>query len=204
MLVDMKQEATQRTKRKTLTSILYASMLLATAAPSTAQTLQPVGSEIVFTTQQLGVPVEGRFGKFSAQITLDPKAPERGSVMFDIDTGSVRFGAAELDGEVVKTGWLSSARFPQAVFKSSAIKAVAVDRFEVSGKLSIKGSERDVRVPVTLLRQGAGGSGGTATGSFTINRLDFKIGEAEWADTSLLAGEVVVRFKLVLSGLPAP
>ena len=173
-------------------------------AAASAQTLQAAGSEIVFTTKQLGVPVEGRFGKFNAQVTLDPKAPERGLVMFDIDTGSVRFGAAELDGEVVKPGWLSSARFPQALFKSSAIKAVAADRFEVSGKLSIKGSERDVRVPVTLVRQGAGGSGGTATGSFTINRLDFKIGEAEWADTSLLAGDVVVRFKLVLSGLPAP
>ena len=41
----------------------------------------------------------------------------------------------------------------------------------------------------------------TATGTFTIKRLEFKVGEAEWADTSLLANDVQVRFKLVLSGL---
>ena len=36
-----------------------------------------------------------------------------------------------------------------------------------------------------------------------IKRLAFKIGDGEWADTSMVADEVQVRFKLVLSGLPA-
>ena len=57
------------------------------------------GSEIAFTTKQMGVPVDGKFGKFTAQIALDPKKPETGSVAFAIDTGSARFGTAELDAE---------------------------------------------------------------------------------------------------------
>jgi polyisoprenoid-binding protein YceI len=173
------------------------------AGAALAQTVQPTGSEIVFVTRQLGAPVEGRFTRFTAQLALDPKAPERGNVRLAIDTASARFGTAELDGEVVRPGWLSSAAFPQAVFQSSAIRATGADRFEIAGRLAIKGSERDVVVPVTLTRQ-PGGTSGTATGSFTLKRLDFKIGEAEWADTSLLANEVQVRFKLALSGLPAP
>ena len=170
--------------------------------PAMAQVLvKPTGSEIAFTTRQMGVPVEGRFGRFTAQLALDPKAPDVGKVSLAIDTASARFGSAELDVEVVKPGWLSSAMFPQAVFTSSRIKATGPGRFEVTGKLAIKGSEREIVVPVSLQQQG---SAGTATGTFTVKRLDYKIGEAEWADTSLLAGDVIVRFKLALTGLPPP
>ena len=167
------------------------------AQPKPAQ-LVAAGSEIGFTTKQMGVPVDGKFGKFSAQIALDPKKPETGSVAFAIDTGSARFGSAELDAEVPKTTWLNVPKFPQATFQSSAVKAAGPGKFEVAGKLSIKGSVRDVVVPVAVT-QSAGTS--TASGAFTIKRLDFKVGEAEWADTSMLANDIQVRFKLVLTGL---
>jgi polyisoprenoid-binding protein YceI len=188
---------------RTLYSLTLAVALLAAAIdPIHAQpmpaTLVAAGSEIAFTTRQMGVPVEGKFGSFSAQIALDPKKPETGSVAFRIDTGSARFGSAELDAEVPKPTWLSVARFPQASFQSSAIKAAGPGKFEVAGKLTIKGSVRDLVVPVQVA-QAAGNS--TASGSFTIKRLDFKVGEAEWADTSMLANDVPVRFKLVLTGI---
>jgi polyisoprenoid-binding protein YceI len=188
---------------RTLYSLTLAVALLAAAIdPIHAQpmpaTLVAAGSEIAFTTRQMGVPVEGKFGSFSAQIALDPKKPETGSVAFRIDTGSARFGSAELDAEVPKPTWLSVARFPQASFQSSAIKAAGPGKFEVAGKLTIKGSVRDLVVPVQVA-QAAGNS--TASGSFTIKRLDFKVGEAEWADTSMLANDVQVRVKLVLTGI---
>jgi len=191
------------TTRFTLTLAL--ALLAAAALPAMAQQKLPApaqlvaaGSEIAFVTRQMGVPVEGKFGKFSAQIALDPKKPETGSVSFTIDTGSARFGSAELDAEVPKATWLNVPKFPQATFQSTAVKAAGPGRFEVAGKLSIKGSVRDIVVPVALT-QAAGTS--TASGAFTIKRLDFKVGEAEWADTSMLANDIQVRFKLVLTGL---
>ncbi|MDP3612481.1 MAG: YceI family protein, partial [Rubrivivax sp.] len=129
---------------------------------------------------------------------LDPKKPEAGSVAFTIDTGSARFGSAELDAEVPKATWLNAAKFPQATFQSSAIKAAGAGKFEVTGKLSIKGSVRDVTVPVQVVQSG---NTSTASGTFGIKRLEFKVGEAEWSDTSMLANDIQVRFKLVLSGL---
>jgi polyisoprenoid-binding protein YceI len=182
----------------TLALALGAAVALpASAQPKPAQ-LQAAASEIAFTTKQMGVPVEGKFGKFDAQITLDPKKPESGSVALTIDTGSARFGSAELDAEVPKAPWLDTAKFPQARFQSSAIKAAGPGRFEVTGKLAIKGSTHDVVVPVQLSQAGANS---TASGSFTIKRLEFKVGEGEWADTSMVANDVVVRFKLTLTGL---
>jgi len=169
------------------------------AQGSTAQ-LVPAQSELAFTTRQMGVPVEGKFSKFSAQIALDPRKPEAGSVSFVIDTGSARFGAPEVDGELPKPTWLSAAKFPQASFQSSSIKAAGPGKFEVAGKLTIKGVTQELTVPVQLAQNGAAS---TATGSFTLKRLAFKIGEGEWADTSMVANDVVVRFKLALTGLAA-
>ena len=194
------------TPHKLLALTLSTALLGAIAQPAAAQAkpavLMSAGSEIGFTTKQMGVPVDGKFSAFRAQVALDPKKPETGSVSFSIDTGSARFGSAELDAEVPKPTWLSVARFPQATFQSSSIKAAGPGRFEVAGKLTIKGSVRDITVPVQLAQSGAGTAAtSTATGAFTIKRLEFKVGEAEWADTSLLANDVQVRFKLVLSGL---
>ena len=186
--------------KKTISTALVIALTAITLPLAHAQSAQllPAGSEISFTTRQMGVPVEGKFGKFSAAISLDPKAPQTGSVAFSIDTGSARFGSPELDAEVPKTTWLNVAKFPQASFQSNAIKSTAPGKFEVSGKLNIKGSARDLVVPVQLTQTGGNS---TATGSFTIKRLEFKVGEAEWADTSLLANDVTIKFKLQLAGL---
>lgn len=195
------EEPFRMTARTLFTLTLAAALLAAIAQPAAAQPkpaqLQP-GSEIAFTTKQLGVPVEGKFTKFTAQITLDPKKPEGGSVAFSIDTGSARFGTAELDAEVPKATWLNVPKFPQATFQSSAIKAAGPGRFEVAGKLTIKGVAQNVTVPVQLAQAGASS---TASGSFAIKRLAFKVGEGEWTDTSMLADDVQVRFKLQLAGL---
>lgn len=186
-----------------MTRAFVAAALLLAAAPATfaqpAAQLVPASSEIAFTTRQMGVPVEGKFGRFTASIALDPKQPQTGRVAFTIDTASARFGSAELDGEVGKPVWLNVAKFPQASFQSTAVKATGAGRFEVAGRLTIKGAAQDIVVPVAVTQSGGTS---TATGSFTIRRLDFKVGEGEWTDTSMLANDVAVKFKLALTGLP--
>lgn len=183
---------------KTTLFTLAIALASAAAIPAFAQTVVPAQSEIAFVSKQMGVPVEGKFKKWTAQIAFDPKQPAAGKVGFTIDTGSASFGAAETDAEVPKAVWFNVARFPTASFQSTAIKAAGAGKYEVAGKLTIKGSTQDVVVPVSLA---ATGGSTTATGAFTIKRLDFKIGEGEWADTSMVANDVQVKFKLVLTGM---
>lgn len=174
--------------------LITAALLGVFAATAQAQTVVKAGSEIGFTSRQMGVPVDGRFTQWDATITFDPKAPAAGSVRFSIATGSASFGATETETEVKKSAWFDVAAFPQARFESSAIRAVGPGRFDVAGQLDIKGRKRDIVVPVTL-------AGNVASGSFTIQRLAFGIGSGEWTDTSMVADEVQVRFKLQLAGL---
>ncbi len=180
---------------------LLALALQAAPALALAQSpakLVPAQSEVAFVTKQMGVPVDGRFKKFDAQISLDPKNPAAGSVAISIDTGSASLGVPESDAEMPKDIWFNVAKFPQATFKSTAIKGLGNGKFEVAGKLDIKGNTRDVVVPVQITQSGASS---TATGSFVIKRLDFKIGEEEWTDTTVVANDVTVKFKLALTGL---
>ena len=177
--------------------LIFAAALTLTG-PVLAQQVIPAQSDISFVSKQMGVPVEGRFKQWTAQFSFDPRKPEAGRVGFTIQTGSASFGAAETDAEVPKAAWFNAAKFPQASFQSESIKALGGGKFEVRGKLSIKGATQDAVVPVSLTQSG---SVGTAVGSFTIKRLDFKIGDGEWADTSMVANDVQVKFKLALSGL---
>jgi len=156
-------------------------------------------SEIGFTAKQLGVPLAGRFKRFTVQSNFNPKAPQTSQIAFAIDLGSVAINA-ETDGELAKPDWFNTGKFPQATFTSTAIKGLGAGKFEVAGKLAIKGIARDVVVPVQLAQ--AGGNS-TASGSFTLKRLDHKVGDGDWADTSIVANEVQVKFKIVLQGVPA-
>jgi polyisoprenoid-binding protein YceI len=180
------------------TAALFAAAQTAPALAQAPAKLVAAQSEVSFVTKQMGVPVDGRFKKFDAQINFDPKKPETGSVAFSIDTGSASLGVPESDAEMPKDIWFNVAKFPQASFKSTSIKGLGGGKFEVAGKLAIKGSTRDLVVPVQIAQSGANS---TATGSFAIKRLDFKIGEAEWADTTVVANDVTVKFKLALTGL---
>ncbi len=168
------------------------------------QKLVPAQSEIAFTSKQMGVPVDGKFKKFDAQVAFDPKKPEAAKIGFSIDLASASLGAPETEAELVKPEWFGTKLFPQATFASSAVKAAGPGKFEVAGKLTIKGASQDVLVPVVLAQTGGGGAlTTTASGMFVIKRLDFRIGDGDWKDTSMVANDVQVRFKLVLSGVGA-
>src|SRR5215470_507175 len=125
-----------RTMSKTLYSLTVALALAAGIAQAQAQSVDPAASELVFVTRQMGVPVEGRFQKWSAQVALDPRKPEAGQVVLRIQMDSVAFGAPEVTAEAQRTVWLDTARFPQAVFQSSAIRNTGSGRYEMTGKLT--------------------------------------------------------------------
>lgn len=169
------------------------------AGGARAQTVDPAASELVFVTRQMGVPVEGRFQRWSAQVALDPRKPEAGHVVLRIETDSVSFAAPEVTAEAQRAVWLDTAKYPQAEFRSSGIRATGDGRFDLTGRLTLKGESHDITVPVALTHSG---SHGTAVGQFTVKRSDFRVGAGEWADPSLVAYEVRVRFRIALSGLP--
>ncbi|MFM7800828.1 MAG: YceI family protein [Limnohabitans sp.] len=171
---------------------------LGSSAAIAQQKLETAQSEIVFVSKQMGVPVEGRFKAFDAQIDFDPAKPDKAKINFSVDMASATLGHKETDIELQKTDWFSTAKFAKAGFQSSVIKKTASAKYEINGKLSIKGLTQDIVVPVSLTQTGGLT---TAVGSFAIKRLGFKVGDNEWSDTSMVADDVQVKFKFVLTGV---
>lgn len=178
-------------------SLAMAGALLSLPAQA-QQKLVPAQSAISFASKQMGVSVDGHFKKFDAQIAFDPARLDASKIAFAIDMGSATLGAPESDAELPKANWFNVPKFPQATFQSGAVRQLSPGKYEVAGKLSIKGNVRDIVVPVALSQAGALTM---ASGAFAIKRLAFKIGENEWADTSMVADDVQVKFKLALTGV---
>jgi len=177
---------------------VFAAAVMLAASAGAQQKLLHAQSEINFTVKQMGVPLDGKFSKFDAEVVFDSKKPEAGKIAFTIDLGSASVGDAETSKELKKPDWFNQTKFPTATFSSSSIKAVGPGKLEVAGALTIKGNSKPVVVPVILTPSASGVR--TAQGSFTIKRVDFKVGEGDWADLSIVANDVTVKFKLALTG----
>jgi polyisoprenoid-binding protein YceI len=93
----------------------------------------------------------------------------------------------------VTKSWFNTAAFPKAQFVSKRIQQTAPNQYEVLGTLSIKGQSRDVKFPMKHTPQG---KEGLLTGSFTLQRADYRIGEGMWAKFDVVANDIQVNFSI--------
>ena len=154
----------------------------------------PAKSSVSAVFKQMNVPVEGKFKKFNAQIDFNEAQPETSRASVEIEIPSFDLGDPEFNSEVLKKEWFNAARFPKASFVSSAIKTGANGKFDVTGKLTIKGKTADVSFPLSVKKVGANR---VFEGALPIKRLAFEIGEGEWKDTGMVADEVTIKFRVV-------
>lgn len=158
--------------------------------------LQPAKSSIGFISKQMGVPVNGKFGRFAAQIAFDPTKPADGRARIEIDMASIDAGSEDANEEVKGKDWFNIKQFPTAKFESAGIKDSGSGRYDASGKLTIKNVTRNVNVPFTVKIEG---ETALVEGAIRISRKQFGIGTGEWADESTVADEVQLQFKLLVA-----
>lgn len=155
--------------------------------------VQPDKSAINFVYKQMNVAVDGKFKRFSSQLSFDPAKPTAAKTSFDVELASIDTGAPEGDEEVAGKPWFNTKVFPSAKFVSTSVKALGNNKYEVAGQLNIKGKVQDVVVPATFTTQG---KSGIFEGSFTIRRADFSIGEGSWAKFDIVANDVLIKFRI--------
>ena len=170
---------------------LAAGLLLAATALAADGDLDAAHSTIVATFRQENVPVDAPFRKFSGTIHYDAANPTAASAVLSVDTGSFDIGDESYNAEVRKPAWFDSAHFPQATFRSTAIKAGAAGHFDATGTLTIKGKAQTITVAVTVLRSGKAEA---YDGAFDLSRKAFGVGDPSWGD--VIDDKVHVRFHL--------
>lgn len=156
-------------------------------------------STLSFNYKQMGVPMEGRFRRFEAHIAFDPAKPDVAHAQLEVALANIDAGSGEADEALVGKSWFSANTYPSARFVSTSIKTLIGNRYEVRGKLTIKGKTLDVSAPFTFKSEG---TSGIFDGVFVLKRLDYAIGEGAWADVSSVANEVRIRFHLTAVAAP--
>jgi len=179
-----------QTIRTAVAAILAGTALVAGAA---ALKTDVAHSSVTATFKQMNVPVESPFKKFTAAIDYDAAHPEKATARVDIDTASFDIGQADYNKEIAKKEWFNSAQFPKATFVSTAIKPAGAGKLTVAGNLTVKGKTAAVTFPLTVKTEGGKQ---VFEGQLPIKRLTYNIGEGEWKDTSMVADDVVIKFRV--------
>jgi polyisoprenoid-binding protein YceI len=143
--------------------------------------------------KQLGVPVMAQFKKFSGQVELDIKQLSAAKGTIDIDVSSFDLGDPAYNQEVAKKEWFDAKTYPKATFQLSSVTQTAPNKYQASGNLIIKNKTAAINFPVEIKQDG---KRQMFEGQVPIKRLQFSIGEGEWKDTSIVADDVLIKFKV--------
>ena len=183
---------------RTLATLLAFGLLLPTASYAVQyDKVDTARSSIRFVPVLMGTKTEGGFKKFTAQIRFDPEKPAQAHAKAEVNLQSFDIGFDEATDEALGPNWFDVKRTPKATFVSTQVKALGPDKFELNGNLTIRNQTKPVHFPVTLTRE----ANGTARldGSLVIKRLEFGLGQGQWAGTGTVANDVTVQLKLFLS-----
>jgi polyisoprenoid-binding protein YceI len=120
----------------------------------------------------------GKFQDFSGTIKVDRAKPENSSVEFTVQVASIFTNEPKRDEHLKSPDFFDAATHPTITFKSTSVKPVGKDVYEVTGPLTMRGVTKVVTLPVTFLGEGKDPWGTEKMGfetSTTLNRKDFGI-----------------------------
>ena len=136
--------------------------------------VDPAESKINFSIQGIFGTVHGHFSGLQATIHFNEKDLSKSSLSAYVQAKTVSTGISLRNRDLRnKEEWLNTEKYPTISFKSEKIEKTAIG-YRVIGKLTIKGIERVVEIPFTFIGKA---STGIFKGSFTIQRLDYKLGK---------------------------
>jgi polyisoprenoid-binding protein YceI len=165
------------------------------AGPADPWTIDPRASALSFSVAQVGSIVSGKFPNWTGEIVLDPASLAAARIDIRIETRPVTTNNRDVDSLMKGPNFLDVQKFPEARFVSTSI-AGSGERYEARGKLTLRDVTRDAMLPFTLAITDDPAQPGrlraTARGRLIIKRLDFGVGQNEWASTGQVANEVTI------------
>jgi polyisoprenoid-binding protein YceI len=179
---------------------LMLSPLPSLAGPQDAWTVDAKTSALTFSVAQVGSIVSGRFPAWTGEIVLDPSSLASARIDIKIDTRPVSTNNRDVDSLMKGPNFLDVQKFAEARFVATSISGSG-ERYEARGKLTIRDVTRDAVLPFTLTITDDPSQPGrvraTARGRIILKRLDYGVGQNEWAATGQVANEVTVDLNVV-------
>ena len=122
-----------------------------------------------------------QFAQATGTLEFDAMDPARSSIKVTIPIAPLNTGVPDLDERLKSEDFFELAKYPTATFVSTRVeKGMDMNRFKVTGNLTISAVTRPVMLDVTLLKVGKNARTEVATIGFdargTLKRSDFGLG----------------------------
>ena len=132
-------------------------------------------SQLNFIAESQLVDAHGTFDSWDAEIMFDPEQVEASSVVITIDAKSINTRIIPRDNHLKSNDFFATDSFPTITFKSAFINALADDRVNITGDLTIRGRTKRITIPSRLVFFDATRKLGRVKGQTTIDRHDFGV-----------------------------
>jgi len=186
-------------KIRILGMALFLSALIVQSAFAAAREweMDPAHSNIYFSVGHIYSKIQGHFNEFTAKINFDPANLKESRFFFKIQVSSIDTGVSKRDKHLLSADFFDSGTYPLIIFESKTITAAGNGVYEVAGKLTIKGKEHDLTLPLTF----AGAKDHPAVpgkqvvgfnGRITVDRLVLNIGDEKFYKMGLVDKDVEV------------
>ncbi|MET0183052.1 MAG: cytochrome b/b6 domain-containing protein [Caulobacterales bacterium] len=159
------------------------------AAPP-AWNIDAAQSAIRFSGVHAGVPFNGRFSRWRADIRFDPENLDASNAVVTIQTGSASDGIAMHDQSLPQAEWLDSSGHPTATFRTTRIRHREGNNYEARGVLNLKGKDLRIDMPFTLT---IAGNRAVMSGRATIDRREADIGMQSDPDAEYVSREIAIN-----------
>lgn len=178
---------------------------IAPLAPAKKWDMLADKSAIIFHGKQMGADFEGALGKFTPEIYFDEDHLDQSKVTVDIDINSIDGKDPERNKSIKGADWFDTERFPSARFETTKFTKTGDHAFTADANLTIHGVTIPVQLPFKLEYQavGFGQDRVIMTGTVTLDRSKFQLGQGDWADPSVIANEVPVDVKVTATAAGA-
>jgi polyisoprenoid-binding protein YceI len=162
---------------------------------------------INFSVKHFFTPVTGTFRDFQIDLAFDPEAPESSSVKVSIDVASVDTNNEKRDTHLRSPDFFDAESYPTMVFESTSIRQVTPNRLLATGNLTIKETTKQIDLAIDILgvtdlpaemQEMMGGVVRIAgfEASTIVDRREFEVGVANWAQTMIVGGDVGISIAL--------
>jgi polyisoprenoid-binding protein YceI len=148
-----------------------------------------------FQATQAGAKFTGAFRRFHVRLDFDPAQPAAGSLDVTVETGSVDTQDSERDEVLKGPDFFWTEKYPQAAFHATSFERTGAG-WRATGELTIRGVKKAVPVNFSLALAGAVSE---MQGTASLKRLQFGIGQGDWASTEWIGDDVDIRFGLKLA-----
>ncbi|HEY3502720.1 MAG TPA: YceI family protein [Actinocatenispora sp.] len=141
--------------------------------------------------------VRGSLPIVEATAQLDAADPSASHVRIVLLAAGVNTGNPQRDGHLRASDFLDAESHPHITFTSTAVKHIDGDLFEVAGLLSIRGTTREVTIPLEFTGTAVDTQGLTRVGfegTTVINRKDYGVN----FNAVLETGGVMISEKITL------